>query len=208
VLSKQTIPEIRIRFSFLLFEKESPLLAKARNIELLSSDEYINKTALYQKAWRQKQKDILRAMQEVVDLTFYKPVIDVTLAPAFIPISTPLIIGFSHDPDQLVDVLTHELWHILFTDNNVTPNANRKLLAHWQKLYGKDHKFRTLVHIPVHAGLKYIYLDVLNAPERLEKDKEFCKKLDGYTEAWDYVETNDYHQILGGLKKMYKTLQT
>jgi hypothetical protein len=67
-----------------------------------------------------------------------------------------------------------------------------------------------LLHLPVHAIHKAIYLDVLKAPERLERDIEDCKKFDkkanSYVAAWDYVEKHGYENIIKQLKNSYRDL--
>jgi len=110
-------------------------------------------------------------MTELLGVSFYRPVIDVTLAPYFGHKSTPLVMNFRPDPDKFVDVLTHELLHVLQTDNNKHqsggPNAKIDLMDEWRKLFG-EHERTTLVHIPLHALHKHLYLDLLKAPERLD----------------------------------------
>ena len=83
------------------------------------------------------------------------------------------------------------------------------ILVEWQKLFGKEHASGTLVHIPVHAVHKAIYLDVLNAPERLERDIAGIKKnkATDYINAWDYVDKHGYLEIIEKLRASYKKLQ-
>jgi len=198
-------PQIRILFSDLLYYDESQSLAKAngRKIEI-SIDECYRQTDLYRKAWAKKEAKVLRGMQDIFELRFYKQVIDVTLAPAFGPKSLPMIINFFHEPDTFVDILTHELFHNLFTDNQyVQRDKNSNLVEVWRKLFPEDLTLATRVHIPVHAGLKAIYLDVLNEPKRLERDIAECQQWPDYKAAWDYVEQNDYKKIITKFKKSY-----
>ena len=65
-----------------------------------------------------------------------------------------------------------------------------------------------LVHIPVHAVHKAIYLDVLNEPKRLERDISNNKmhKSKDYIDAWNYVHKHGYEEIINKLKKSYKDL--
>ena len=62
----------------------------------------------------------------------------------------------------------------------------------------------TLVHIPVHAILKEIYIDVFNEPKRLKRDIDSSNKnsVKDYIKAWDYVEAENYKEITG---KDYRT---
>lgn len=201
-------PQIRILFSDLLYNGESQALAKANgfNIEI-SIDDCHELTNKYRKEWKEKEQIILKGMQDTFDLKFYKPIIDVTLAPAFVPKSKPLIINFRSEPDQFIDILTHELFHNLFTDNQyVQHHIYVDLLSRWAKLFGKRDRVE-LVHIPVHAGLKAIYLDVLKEPHRLERDIEECQKWPVYMAAWEYVEKNDYKKIIEKFKNSYKEVK-
>jgi len=206
------LPEVRIQYAWLLANGPSKVLreklAKPDEKEY-TDDDYDRWTTKYRKAWQEHERKILTGMCTVLDLEFYMPVIDAGVAPWFIPTSDPLILNFRTEPDQFVDTLTHELFHILLTDNNILTIQNKPqgeigLRERWQKMYGKGFSFKTIVHIPVHAGLKYVYLDVLDEPKRLERDLSDSAKWPDYKAAWDYVEAHDYKQILKELKADYK----
>lgn len=209
------IPEIRIQFSWLLFNEVSQDLFKlhaTKNDKKLSDYQYYEKyTEDYRDAWLKYEKNTLHGMVDSLGVEFYKPVIDVSLAPWIKPISNPLIISFYYKPDQFIDTLTHELYHNLLTDNTaLTTKQNRSkrtdLREEWAKMFGSNHSFTTLVHIPVHAGMKYIFLDVFKEPQRLERDIKHVGKWPDYKKAWDYVEQNDYKAILDKLKSYYANL--
>jgi len=207
------LPEIRINFSRLLYNGECRRLDLMMNngeSKIASPETFEAKTEAYREAWANYETTILRGMIEVLELSFYRLVIDVTLAPYFGHKSTPLIINFRPDPDTFVDVLTHELLHVLQTDNNkhqtLGPHQTVDLVAEWRKLFG-EHGQLTLVHIPVHAIHKYIYLDVLKAPERLERDISSAKNSEtgsAYAQAWEYVNERDYREIVESIKSLYK----
>jgi hypothetical protein len=74
-------------------------------------------------------------------------------------------------------------------------------------MFGSDLDFKTLVHIPVHAGLKALFLDTLGEPERLKRDILRLQKNPVYKAAWDYVENHDYKQINAELKELYRSLK-
>ncbi len=208
-------PEIRINFADLLYWGESQALNKAYSgagEKIISESEAIKKTEAYRQAWRLHEDKILSAMQEILGLQFYRRVIDVNLAPGFVSKSEPLIINFRHSPDQFVDVLTHELFHVLLTDNTKISTRTQKtdLISVWENLFGSNHSLMTLVHIPVHAGCKYIFTDILNEPERAQMDiddiKTWAKHGKDYLESWDYVNTHDYKKILSDLEATYDNL--
>ena len=206
-------PEVRINLAWLLFYRESKLLAG--DYELESEEQFRKWTDNYRHAWRKHETKIMSAMQECLGVSFYRQVLDVSCAPFFRPKSDPLILNYSYESDQFVDILTHELCHVLLTDNNVLQLNNDKnkvdLGKVWRGLFGKLHDFDTLVHIPVHAVLEYIYRDVLKEPKRLSRDVKMAKsyKKDGepYVKAWNYVEERGYKKIIDDLNKSYQELQ-
>ncbi|HLG90735.1 MAG TPA: hypothetical protein VI336_01050 [Candidatus Saccharimonadales bacterium] len=212
-------PEVRIKFSELLYWGESQELYKAwqpksKRQPIISFADCLKKEKQYRKAWAKNQNKILSGMQKALGLEFYRPVIDVALAPIFTPMSDPLIMNFRHEPDHFTDVLTHELFHVLLTDNKFISNRNQDtdLWERWQKIFGSKHSWSTLVHIPVHAGCKYIFIDVLRQPDRVQRDIDDIKSWtseykEGYLKSWEYVETNDYRKILADLKQMYSELK-
>jgi len=206
------IPEVRINFSWLLYEGESKELydnLKDKSTPLITYEDAESKAELYRKAWAKHEGDILSAMQQVVDLKFYQPVIDVSLAPMFVPKSDPLIINLRYEPNHFVDTLTHELWHVLLTDNNKVSIKNNyvNLVEKWERLFGNEHSFKMLVHIPVMAGCKYIFNDILNEPKRQARDvddtKTWGESGKDYLDAWEYVDSHDYKEILSQLKGSY-----
>ena len=199
-------PEIRILFSELLYYGESQQLADFHKTKIqVSFEDCLQKTNEYRQAWELREETILTGMQKIFGLRFYKPIIDVSLAPAFVPKSKPLIINFRSESDQFVDILTHELLHNLFTDNQyVQHHIYTDLISRWTELFGKRDRVE-LVHIPVHAGLKAIYLDVLKEPYRLKRDIKDCQQWEAYKAAWEYVEQHDYKKIIEDFKNSYTT---
>lgn len=203
---KQVLPEIRIINAWLLREAASQhmntLLGDGG--PLRSDEEYQEIVDNYQQAWQPYEKQVLSSMCEVLNLTFRKNIIDAYIAPWFKAFSEPLVIGVRLEPDHFVDILTHELLHCLLTDNTSKPR-DFMLLNEWQKLFDKNISFTALVHIPVHAVHKALYLDYLKEPDRLQRDMQTCKDRDAteYLIAWDYVEKHGYQEIIEKLKKSY-----
>lgn len=201
------VPEVRILFSDLLYFGESQDIAKAYNSNVeLSEEECLKITKLYNKSRKAKSNTIVQSMQNIYQLNFYKNILDVYLAPVFIPKSAPLIINLSYDPDKFIDILAYELFHNLFTDNQYFDAKylhKSNIVYMWEDIFGKR-DFVELVHIPVHAGLKEIYLDVLKEPYRLERDINDCQQWPAYKAAWEFVENNDYKEINKKIKELYK----
>lgn len=202
------LPEIRIRDGWLLRENASQYLHELWGQEgsKLADNAWMRKQVeSYQKAWQPYESKILNGACGLLDLEYRQNIIDAYIAPWFYAFSNPLVVGVIYEPDEFIDILTHELLHRLLTDNTALP-YDTDLKPRWQKLFGSNQNFKTLIHIPVHATLKAIYLDILKEPERLERDIEDSKKIGGaYTEAWDYVNEHDYWKIVQQLKDDYHT---
>ncbi len=202
-------PEIRIKNAWLLKEEVSIHLHElwAKEGEELADYDDIDKiVAAYSKAWEPYEKRVLQGMCGLLDIEFKQNVIDVYIAPWFKGMSDPMVIGVTLKPDEFVDVLTHELLHRLLTDNT-TKLSGTDYDHEWRKLFNEDHSYKTLVHIPVHAVHKAIYLDVLRDPERLKRDQAACVELKAtdYVKSWEYIEENDYKKIIAKLKKYYRS---
>lgn len=200
-------PTILITYANLL---QNLKIAAAPDSRVLTYDEAEDKAVEYRQAWAGKEHLVLDGMQECMGLTFKAPLIDVALAPWTYgsAVSFPLIVDMSRDPDEFVDVLTHELFHQLFSDNQIITSRNARAQSRlkWDELFGDEHSGGTLVHIAVHAALKYMYLDVHHEPYRLERDIEHAKHLPDYAKAWEYVEKNDYKKIIQKLKTRYQEI--
>jgi hypothetical protein len=205
-----TLPVIRIKDAWLLRGAASVPLNElwGEGKPLMSDDYYAKRTKAYQDAWQPYEQKILTGMTDTLGLSFRQNIIDVHIAPWFYAFSDPMVIGVVHRPDVFIDILTHELTHRLLCDNTAVPH-DLLLLDEWKKLFGKNHTFNTTVHIPVHAVHKAIYLDVLRAPKRLERDIITNRKNDAtdYVAAWDYVEKHGYKEIIKKLHKSYDTLK-
>lgn len=208
------IPEIRISYGQLLAQTVSRELADKFNFKLEDDAVYFDKTLEYWKAWQVKESQILNALQDMLGVTFYLPVIDVTCLPFFIPYSMPVIMNFKEKPERFVDVLTHELCHLILTDNNCYREyeeaPNHYMADDWRKMYGSNHDHTAIVHIPVHAMCKYLWLDVLKEPKRYEHDKQEVMGYhgaDSYVKAWEYVDSVDYKRIITQLQKLYTSIK-
>ncbi len=205
-----SLPEIRIKHGWLLHDAISVNLHKlwGDGKELASHERVREIVAEYQEAWEPYEEKILTGMTELLGTNFRQNIIDVYVAPWFKAFSDPMVIGVIYEPDEFVDVLTHELLHRLLTDNTATSDG-LKLVKEWKRLFGEDHSFKTLVHIPVHSLHKAIYFDVLNEPQRLHRELARLKenKMPEYLKAWEYVEEHGYQGITEKLSGMYQRMK-
>lgn len=206
------LPEIRIDFSWLLLNNVSKVLATHFDRKLLTFEEYTEKTEKYRSEWKKYEKDIVVYMQKQLGLRFYKPVLDVSLAPMIQAFSDPLIINFMNEPDEFVDTLTHELIHVLLTDNDKISiknfEKNVDLRGEWIRLFGFKGDFTALNHIPVHAMHDQIYKNVFKDLSRKKREITMLKKYNStsYLAAWDYVETKGSKKIVDQLKDSYSSM--
>lgn len=204
---KLSLPEIRIKYAWLLSDAASVPINELRGDgkPLLAPKEYFKIADKYKKAWEPYEENVLRGMCELFGLGFRQNIIDVNIAPWFYAFSDPMVIGVRFSDEEFVACLIHELLHRLLTDNTKL-DYDIDLIKPWRELYGKDHSVNTIVHIPVHAGVKAILLDVLNRPDLLEKEILGNKDYPDYRKAWEYVDKNDYKEIIKNLRDgMYKT---
>lgn len=199
------IPKIRFKYGWLVAGEASHVLNDrwGDGTPLRSYEEYDAIAKKYDVWWRTDGDTILTAMTEVLNLQFHQPEIDIYVVPWFNAISDPMIIGPAFpNQDELINSVTHELLHRLLTENTVT-DYTYDYISGWKELFG-DHEFNTLVHIPVHAVMKKVYLDKINRPDLLDLDKRLVKDNQPYANAWTYVDDNGYEEIISKLVDWYR----
>lgn len=205
------LPEIRIKDGWLLRDNASRHLNEfwGEGQPLRPDDEYLDIVLRYQKAWRPHEQAILTYMCNQLSLEFRQNIIDVYIAPWFFAFSDPMVIGVTFTDEEFIDNLTHELLHRLLTDNTSVAHSY-DISINWKKLFGEQHDFNTLVHIPVHAVHKAIYEDLLNVPNRYDDELKMLKenKATAYLDSWSYVDKHDYHEIIRQLEELYDSLKS
>lgn len=203
------LPEIRIKDGFLLRENASKYLHElwGKNEDLASDDDMQKIVESYRLEWQKYEAKILQYVVDTLGVEFYKDVIDVYIAPWFHAFSDPLVIGVIHTPDEFVDQLTHELLHVILTDNECKSidSKGSQVGDEWRDLFGNTHSFTTLIHIPVHALQESIYLNVFKDSKRKGRELKALRtnKAKDYLYAWDYVQTEGYQEIIRKLKTTY-----
>ncbi len=200
-------PEIRIKYGWLLSAEVSEPLNKlwGDGTPLRTKEEYEQIVENYQKAWKPYEKKIIKGMCDTLGLSFRQNIVDVYIAPWINAFSDPMVIGVTFEPNRFIEVLTHELLHRLLTDNNES-NYVTTYTDEWAELFGKEHSWNALVHIPAHASMQAIFDDVLKEPSRTESDKKLCKQWKDYNAAWEYVGEVGYEEVIAKLKESYKKL--
>ncbi len=200
-------PEIRFKHSWLLintiYNDIKPAYETPKN-ELHKLDHaYIDRALKrYEKAWKPYEEQLIHGMCELLGLEFSQNIIDVYAAPFYNSFSDPMVIATKYTSDRSVEVVTHEIIHRLLTDN-LQINDDVKLLPEWKRLFGKEHSWNTLIHIPVHVVLQALFDDVIGEPLRTTHDKKKCKPHAEYNAAWEYVDRVGYKTIIDQLRESY-----
>ncbi len=205
---ENNLPEIRIAYARLLKETISAHLADYWGIadKIVGDEEYESRADRYRQWWEPYEKIIVEGICEMLDLDFRQNIIDVHVVPWRGAISNPMVLRSNiESQDALIMVLTHELIHRLLADNTSRPRMSGNDFYAWKDLYG-ERPLKELIHVPVHALLKAVYLDILGKPELLDKDIKNADSIDDetYKAAWNYVEQNDYIDIVNKIKKYYE----
>jgi hypothetical protein len=198
-------PEIKIEFADRLYDSLSrdfyPFVEEKYGKKLSTPDEIKERVKKYRESWKPREKQILQGIQESLQLQFLPYPITVHVVPFPNSISTPLIISSGTGTDYFIDILTHELIHQLFSDNESK--------VEWYRIptemYPEEKNGAVRIHIIVHAAHKHIYLNVLSEPKRLERDLEKSQKSPIYKKAWEIVERDGYKEIIEKFKSYYKS---
>jgi hypothetical protein len=197
------IPEIKIFHAWLLdnaFKEYIKFVKEPEKFKVIDDDQVKDKIALLTTVWKEKEKTILEGMCRVIGLEFSNNSIDVNMVGTYWKaFSTPLVVSAKYAPEDFIDVLTHELIHVI-----LTKNTTGKFVGDiWDKLYSEAISKSSRNHVLVHAIHKAIYLDVLNQPERLQLDINKCQKAPGYADAWNIVEKRGYKELIEEFKSAY-----
>ena len=209
-MNKYHMPEVRIIAAVLLAKKASQYIHQVKDTsgrDMMGEEKVREVASVYQKAWQPYCETVLGGLNDILELSFRKNIIDVYIAPWFTAFSTPLVVGVHYDPERFVQVLAHELTHVLLTDNNEIPYHSIDYVTHRKRLYGSDLSPSTLAHIEVHAILEELYTSYLKKEEWLRADKATCQLFTDYKIAWDYVDEHGYKTIITKLKKSYNQLE-
>lgn len=167
--------------------------------EKLTSDYALATIRRYYDAWHPYEVTILKAMCELTGLEFRQNIIDVYVAPFYYSFSDPLFLATKYESDRVIEILAHELIHRLLTDNTENHYLTN-FSAEWRKMFGEEHTWNTLVHIPVHAVMQGVFEEYVKEPARISRDKEMYENYADYKAAWDYVEKVGYKAILQQLR--------
>ena len=169
------------------------------------SEEFIEKV---EKDWRKIEKKILRYIANITNIKWKTTLIKcyVLRKCYFLGISDPLTIAIEVmkskykkiNKSKFIDVLIHEVIHNLLLESNDFERYYKKL----KKRYTKASN-RTLIHIPVHAIHKAVYLKYFNEG-RLNRDIISCSRRKDYAKAWNIVNKEGYENIIKDIRAYSK----
>lgn len=190
-----TIPHIEIHYAWFLdpvYRLAFEARTRDRKGKYPAPPEIAKQAERYRRAWKRKERPLLREMQKVVNASFAHNRIDVYIVGRGQSISNPVVISSRREPDEFIDVLTHELIHRLLAENREGVDFLRIINRRF-----KSESRSTKIHIAVHAVHSLLYLDILNAPHRLKRDVEHCKALPhAYSRSWQIVQEAGYKSII------------
>lgn len=195
------IPKILFKNGWLLsnaFAAYMHEIEKYKDHKAPSYEEGVKIAEQRKKLWKKYEKIVVTAMQKITGLNFSRDIIDTyTVFGWKGAFSEPLVIGMYYQGEDFLDVLTHELIHVLLVDNIQKRNGGI-----WpKKIYPKIKDKNAIFHILVHAIHKEIYLNVLKRPDRLEHDLKNAQNWPSYKMAWDIVERDGHMNIIEKFKK-------
>jgi len=152
-----------------------------------------------EKAWQKDGDRILREMEKATGLRWQEKKIQCFVVGRMVPFSFPLTIMVEEGPiERTVDILTHELIHQLFVQNDKGGEAYGAW-AHIHRKYKKE-PFNTRIHIPVHA-VHHRVLGKLFGEKRLEREMASLKGFPEYERAWEIVLEEGAEEILAEFRE-------
>jgi len=116
------------------------------------------------------------------------------------PFSDPLTVRLFDNKNDFLDVLTHELIHQLFSQEN-NPDISEKSWDYFFKKY-KSESRRTVIHVPLHAVHSELitrFFPKANIEKRLQLPPN-----DEYKQSWKIVQEEGHQNIINEFKKRLK----
>jgi hypothetical protein len=174
------------------------------------NEKYMKSTArlikLFEKNWRRIEKKVLSEMAMATGLRWREKKITCFIVNCGIPFSYPLTMqlamgGRKMSNEQIIDILVHELIHILLFTNGV-----HKIGRLWSDF--RDEPFNVKVHIYTYAVHEHLLLKFFGE-RRLKKEIEKAIWLDktvqyGFSKAWEIVDEYGYENLLKEVRNAAK----
>lgn len=192
-----SIPKIEFCNSWIYDQKWKEYYADSK-VEYPSYEKLAGKIKRIEKAWQKNGDAILREIEKTSGLKWQEKKIQCFVVGYCLPFSYPLTISLDnrYSVDYTVDVLTHELIHQIFIQND------KRLDKTWSYFFRKykGEEFNTVIHIPVHAIHYFVFMKLLGR-ERLRREIDFISKYSDYKRAWDIVFEERAENVMTEFKK-------
>ena len=147
---------------------------------------------IIERAWKKEGKKIIHSLEKITGLCFQKDELCYLNSKA--SFSQPLSIKIE-DSKTMLDNLTHELIHVLLTQNYGKIERPMKLFhTKWEK-----YNFTTRIHILVHA----IHLELAEQifPNRTKHIVGYSTNRN-YRTSWEIVMKYGHKKLIGGFKNL------
>lgn len=197
------LPKVIIKYgSFLdpIFREYFLLKPENKDKILIEKEDLLKNIEDYKKEWKIYEERILTGLLKLLPIKFLHNVIDVYIVsyyPRHRGISEPMIIRGDLEPNDFIDILTHEMIHFL-SSNKIQSNVYTiKIL---EEMFPEEKDLKARNHIIIHAIQKYILSDVLKDDNRCLKNAKKDSHNPSYKKAWDIVEEKGYMEIINEFK--------
>jgi len=198
-MHKNIIPKIEFCFSSIYnsFFEEYVKLPYSKN-KNISTNDIFKKIEIIEKEWKKIGNKIFKSLTVYTNLKWSEKIIKCYFVKNCIPFSDPLTICPRGNNKETINLLIHELIHILIYQNR----NNKKVQKMWNfldKKYKKE-SMLTINHIIVHAVHSKIYLEYFDQKE-LNNNIERDKRDKNYARSWMIVNNLGYEKIIDLVKK-------
>ncbi len=203
-------PKINFVWSFVYQSDVHSVFIKTESYDYKKYEKFVLEfIKQLKKEWAKYERAILSYIEELTGLKWKKAEIDcyvIKISP-FYSISQPLTIPiqvevgtevYTLSLDRYVDMLIHEIIHVLFVQNY---KETDRYFDHLLKGEYKGEKFNATIHIPVHAIHKKIFLKFFDE-KRLKQEIEACKYYPDYYRSWEIVEKIGSDKIIKDLTEL------
>ena len=190
-------PKIVFKYSWIYDQTWKEGLIGKKSKKYPSSRRILNYIKKVEKLWRKEKKRVLLELSKITHLGWKSKVIYCYVVGRCRPFSDPLTMPiYEKYPDYFIDVLTHELIHQLFIQNE------KELEKSWHYIWRKYKREtdNTKIHIPLHAIHSHIYYKFFNE-KRIKRDIKFISFLPDYKKSWQIVQKEYYQNIINEFVK-------
>jgi len=150
--------------------------------------------------WEKYGPSILKAMCEITEIEFKRSIIDIYVVNGCNrSYASPIIVHSGLPLTALIDLITHELIHVLLNDY-FGKHSDNKLRTIMKNLYPNE-TGTTYMHIIVYSIYKYIVSNVFDKEHyKIEIVNASKHKTNEYSKAWEYIEKEGHLAIIKKVK--------